>query len=66
MEQFAKDKKSYLPLIVTRLKNIGIHKRESCFMKLITEEWLVRAKEDLDVATEIITREHLTNMVAFH
>jgi HEPN domain-containing protein len=35
-------------------------------MKLITEEWLARAKEDLDVATEIITREHLTNMVAFH
>jgi len=26
MEQVAKDKKSYLPLIVTRLKNIGIHK----------------------------------------
>ena len=25
MEQVAKDKKSYLPLIVTRLKNIGIH-----------------------------------------
>ncbi len=35
-------------------------------MKLITEEWLARAKEDLDVATEIIAREHLTNMVAFH
>ena len=26
MKQVAKDKKSYLPLIVTRLKNIGIHK----------------------------------------
>ena len=26
MEQIAKDKESYLPLIVTRLKNIGIHK----------------------------------------
>ena len=35
-------------------------------MKLITEEWLDRAKEDLDVAAEIIAREHLTNMVAFH
>jgi HEPN domain-containing protein len=35
-------------------------------MKPITEEWLDRAKEDLDVALEIISREHLTNMVAFH
>jgi HEPN domain-containing protein len=35
-------------------------------MKLITEEWLNRAKEDLDVAAEIIAKEHLTNMVAFH
>ena len=35
-------------------------------MKPITEEWLGRAKEDLDVALEIISREHLTNMVAFH
>ena len=35
-------------------------------MKLITEEWLDRAKEDLDVAAEILPREHLTNMVAFH
>lgn len=26
MEQITKDKKSYLPLIVTKLKNIGIHK----------------------------------------
>ncbi len=26
MEQITKDKKSYLPLIVNRLKNIGIHK----------------------------------------
>ncbi|MBL6972491.1 MAG: nucleotidyltransferase domain-containing protein [Desulfobacterales bacterium] len=26
MEQVAKDKKSYLPLILKRLKNIGIHK----------------------------------------
>jgi len=35
-------------------------------MKLITKGWLDRAKEDLDVAMEIIPREHLTNMVAFH
>ena len=35
-------------------------------MKPITEEWLDRASEDLDVALEIISREHLTNMVAFH
>lgn len=35
-------------------------------MKLITEEWLKRARDDLDVAMEIIVREHLTNMVAFH
>lgn len=26
MEQIIKDKESYLPLIVTRLKNLGIHK----------------------------------------
>jgi HEPN domain-containing protein len=35
-------------------------------MKLITEEWLNRAKDDLDVAKEILEMEHLTNMVAFH
>ena len=35
-------------------------------MKLITEEWLDKAREDLDVALEIIPKEHLTNMVAFH
>jgi HEPN domain-containing protein len=35
-------------------------------MKLITEEWLDKAREDLDVALEIISKEHLTNMVAFH
>ena len=35
-------------------------------MKLITREWLERAREDLDVAIEIISKEHLTNMVAFH
>jgi HEPN domain-containing protein len=35
-------------------------------MKLITEEWLDKAREDLDVALEIIPKEHLTNMVTFH
>ena len=35
-------------------------------MKLITKEWLDKAKEDLDVVSEIISRKHLTNMVAFH
>ena len=35
-------------------------------MKLITEEWFDKAREDLDVALEIISKEHLTNMVAFH
>jgi len=35
-------------------------------MKLITKEWLDRAKEDLDVASEIISLEHLTSMVVFH
>ena len=35
-------------------------------MKLITKEWLRRARDDLDVVKEIIVREHLTNMVAFH
>jgi HEPN domain-containing protein len=35
-------------------------------MKPITEEWLEKAREDLDVALEIISKEHLTSMVAFH
>ena len=35
-------------------------------MKPITEEWLSKANEDLDVGREIIGKEHLTNMVAFH
>lgn len=35
-------------------------------MNPITQEWFDRAKEDLDVALEIISKEHLTNMVAFH
>jgi HEPN domain-containing protein len=35
-------------------------------MKPITEEWLKKAREDLDVVLEIISREHLTGMAAFH
>lgn len=35
-------------------------------MKLITKEWLNRAKDDLDVVEEIFDNENLTNMVAFH
>ena len=35
-------------------------------MKLISKEWLNKAKEDLDVVGEIISRKHLTGMVAFH
>lgn len=35
-------------------------------MKLITKEWLNRAKDDLTVIEEIIDNRHLTNMVAFH
>ena len=35
-------------------------------MKTITQEWLNRAKDDLDVAKEIIDIPHLTNIVAFH
>ena len=35
-------------------------------MKLITKEWLNKAREDLDVVGEIIYRKHLSNMVAFH
>jgi HEPN domain-containing protein len=35
-------------------------------MNPITEEWFDKAKEDLDVVLEIISKEHLTNMVAFH
>ena len=33
-------------------------------MKPITEEWLEKAREDLDVALEIISKEHLSSMVA--
>ena len=35
-------------------------------MKLITKEWLDRAKDDLDAIEELLKREHLTNIVAFH
>jgi len=35
-------------------------------MKLITEEWLKKANEDLMVVREIIDKEHLTNIIAFH
>ncbi len=35
-------------------------------MKAITQEWINRAKDDLDVAREIIDIAHLTNIVAFH
>lgn len=35
-------------------------------MKLITKEWLNRAKDDLTVIEEIIDNHNLTNMVAFH
>ncbi len=35
-------------------------------MKDITNEWLKAAKDDLDTVEELITEEHLTNIVAFH
>lgn len=35
-------------------------------MKLISQEWLDRANDDLSVIKEIIGRDDLTNMVAFH
>ncbi len=35
-------------------------------MKPITEVWLEKAREDLAVVLEIISREHLSGMVAFH
>ncbi|MCI5119641.1 MAG: HEPN domain-containing protein [Candidatus Electrothrix sp. AUS4] len=35
-------------------------------MKLITREWLDRAKDDLAVIEEIIDNPALTNMAAFH
>ena len=43
-----------------------LFKKEKFFMKLITKEWLNRAKDDLDVVEEIFDNENLTNMVAFH
>lgn len=35
-------------------------------MKPTTKEWISYAKDDLDVANEIIEVNHLTNMVSFH
>ena len=35
-------------------------------MKPITQEWLNRARDDLDVVGEIIDIAHLTNITAFH
>ncbi len=35
-------------------------------MKPVTQEWLNRAKDDLDVVAEIIEIVHLTNITAFH
>ncbi len=35
-------------------------------MKPITQEWLNRARDDLDVVEEIIDIAHLTNIAAFH
>ena len=35
-------------------------------MKLITKEWLDRAQDDLDASEELLKKEHLTNIVAFH
>ncbi len=35
-------------------------------MKPVTQEWLSRAKDDLDAVGEIIDIPHLTNIAAFH
>jgi HEPN domain-containing protein len=35
-------------------------------MKKVTNEWLDRAKDDLDTIKEIISKQYLTNIVAFH
>ncbi len=35
-------------------------------MKLITKEWLDRALDDLEAIEELLKREHLTNVAAFH
>lgn len=35
-------------------------------MKTITEEWLNRAKDDLDTIEKILDAPHLTNVSAFH
>jgi predicted nucleotidyltransferase len=50
MEQVAKDQKSYLPLIVTRLKNIGIHKI-ILFGSLTSDEVHMDSDIDLMVVT---------------
>ncbi|CAN2042405.1 hypothetical protein GMMP15_70003 [Candidatus Magnetomoraceae bacterium gMMP-15] len=36
------------------------------YIKIITKAWLNRAQDDLNLIEEIIDREDLTNMVAFH
>jgi predicted nucleotidyltransferase len=46
MEQIAKDKKSFVPLIVTRLKNIGIHKI-ILFGSLTSDD--IRLDSDIDL-----------------
>jgi len=35
-------------------------------MKMLAEEWLKAAKDDLDVIEKIIEDEHLSHIVAFH
>lgn len=35
-------------------------------MKQTTQEWLIRATEDLSAAQVLLSRPDLTNMVAFH
>lgn len=35
-------------------------------MKPITKEWLGRASDDLDAIEQLLKKEHLTNVVAFH
>ena len=35
-------------------------------MKPITKEWLDRASDDLDAIEQLLKKEHLTNVVAFH
>lgn len=35
-------------------------------MKMITQEWLNRASDDVETMKSLLTREDLTNIVAFH